>query len=301
VSVNYATANGTAVAPGDYTTTSGTLTFTPGATSRTITVPVIGDNLDEPNETFVVNLSAPVNATTPDTQATGTINDNDAAPSISISDATVTEGDTGTTTVNVTVSLSAPSSQTVTVNIASANGTATDGQDYVGGSGTLTFAPGTTSQVIPGTIVGDLLDEANETILVNLSAPVNATIADTQGVITINDNDPTPTLSINSVSVTEPDSGSVNLVFTVTLSAASGRAVTVNYATANGTATQPSDYTSRSGTLTFNAGVTTMTISVPVIGNTTREANETFTVNLSGAGNATIAVATGTGTILNDD
>ena len=205
--------------------------------------------------------------------------------------------------VSVTVSLSAASAQTVTVNIASANGTATAPQDYVGGAGTLTFAPGTTSQVISGAITGDLLDEANETFFVNLSAPVNATIADAQGVITINDNDPTPTLVINNITITEPDSGgTVNAVFTVTLSAASGRTVSVNYATANGTATTANqDYTAVSGTLNFAPGARTVTITVPVIGNFTRESNETFFVNLSAAVNATIADSQGQGTINNDD
>jgi hypothetical protein len=130
---------------------------------------------------------------------------------------------------------------------------------------------------------------------------VNATIADAQGVLTINDNDPFPNMSINSVSLTEPDSGTVNLNFTVTLSRASGKTVTVNYATANGTATASSDYSTRSGTLTFAPGTATMTIAVPVVGNTTPEPNETFFVNLSGASNATLTVSQGTGTIINDD
>jgi LmbE family N-acetylglucosaminyl deacetylase len=301
VTVNYATANGSATTPQDYSARTGTLAFAAGTASQTVTVPVIGDVLDEANETFVVNLSAATNATIADSQGLGTITDNDAAPTISVTDAVVTEGNTAVN-VSVTVSLSAPSGQTVTVNVATANGTATAPQDYTGGTGTLTFAPGTTSQTLTGPIAGDLLDEATENFFVNLSAPVNATIADAQGVVTINDNDPTPTLVINNVTVTEPDSGSVNAVFTVTLSAASGRTVTVNYATANGSATTANnDYSARNGTLTFNPGVTTLTITVPVNGNTTREANETFLVNLSAAVNAGIADSQGVGTILNDD
>src|SRR5690606_5822117 len=93
----------------------------------------------------------------------------------------------------------------------------------------------------------------------------------------------------------------VNATFTVTLSAASGQTVTVNYATADGTATQPADYTSTSGTLTFTPGSTTQTITVPVIGEAVPEADETFFVNLSGASNATISDNQGVGTIINDD
>ncbi len=110
-----------------------------------------------------------------------------------------------------------------------------------------------------------------------------------------------PTLSINNVSANEGNSGTTAFVFTVTLSAASTSTVTVNYATADGTATAPSDYAATSGTLTFAPGVLTQPISVNVNGDTTVEPNETFFVNLSSPTNATIAGATGTGTIINDD
>jgi uncharacterized membrane protein YciS (DUF1049 family) len=301
VTVNYATANGTAVAPGDYTARSGALTFAAGVTSQSVTVPVVGDTLDEANETFVVNLSGATNATIADSQGTGTITDDDPSPSLAIDNVTVTEGNTGTTNAVFTVTLSAVSGQTVTVNYATANGTAIAPGDYTSSSGTLTFAAGTTTQTISVPVVGDTLDEANETFVVNLSGATNATIADSQGIGTITDNDATPSLVINNVSVTEGNTGTQNAVFTVTLSAASGQTVTVNYATANGTATAGSDYVARSGTLTFIAGTTTQTIPVTINGDTTREANETFFVNLSGASNATIADNQGLGTIVNND
>ena len=146
-----------------------------------------------------------------------------------------------------------------------------------------------------------MLDEANETFNVNLSGAANASIIDSQGVATINDNDPTPSLTINNVSVTEPDSGTVAMVFTVTLSAASGRSVSVSYQTASGTATTILDYTSTSGTLTFSPGQTTRTISVSVRGDNSQESNETLFVNLSSPSNVTIADSQGQGTIVNDD
>src|SRR5690606_23063191 len=120
---------------------------------------------------------------------------------------------------------------------------------------------------------GDTLDEDNETFFVNLTNATNVTIVDGQGVGTITDNDATPSLAINNASVTEGNSGSTNATFTVTLSAASGRVVTVNYTTANGTATAGQDYTAVSGTLTFNPGTTSQTIVVPVLGDTLDEAN----------------------------
>ncbi|HEY0076328.1 MAG TPA: FG-GAP-like repeat-containing protein [Abditibacteriaceae bacterium] len=108
-------------------------------------------------------------------------------------------------------------------------------------------------------------------------------------------------ISINDVTVTEGNSGTQNLAFTVTLSKASAQAITVNYATANGTATQPGDYSSQTGTLSFAAGVTSKTILVPIVADYVVEADETFTVNLSNAVNVAIGDGQGIGTITNDD
>ncbi len=281
VTVRYATANGTAAAGSDYTAVSGTLTFTPGQLTRTIAVPVLGDTVVEPNETFVVNLSDPINATLADGQGTGTILDNDG-PMLSIGNATVTEGNTGTTNAVFTVSLSTASSQTVTVRYATANGTATAGSDYTAVSGTLTFAPGQLTRTIAVPVLGDTVVEPNETFVVNLTSPTNATLSDSQGTGTILNNDG-PVLSIGNATVTEGNTGTTSAVFTVSLSTASSQTVTVRYATANGTATAGSDYTAISGTLTFAPGQLTRTIAVPVLGDTVVEPNETFVVNLSDA------------------
>jgi hypothetical protein len=305
VTVQYATADGTATAGSDYTATSGTLTFAPGETSRTITVGVLGDTAVEGTETFVVNLTSPVNATIADAQGVGTILDNDTAPlpTLSINDVTVTEGNTGSVTAVFTVTLSAASAQQVTVQYATANSTATAGSDYTATSGTLTFTPGQLTRTIAVAVLGDTTFEPDETFLVNLTSPINATIADGQGVGTITNDDapPPPTLSINDVTVTEGNTGSVNAVFTVTLSAASTQQVTVDYATANGTATAGIDYTATSGSLTFAAGQTSRTITVPVLGDTVAESAETFVINLSNPVNAAIADGQGQGTILDND
>ncbi len=226
-----------------------------------------------------------------------------ATPAISINDATVTEGNSGTTNATFTVTLSAPSASTVTVQYNTANGTATAGSDYQAATGTLTFAPNDTSETITVVVNGDTVFESNETFAVNLSNPTNATIADSQGLGTITNDDaqPPPTISINDVTVTEGNSGTTNATFTVTLSAASASTVTVNFATADNTATAGSDYQAASGTLTFTAGQTTKTITVAVNGDTVVEADETFAVNLSNPTNATISDAQGVGTITNDD
>jgi hypothetical protein len=109
------------------------------------------------------------------------------------------------------------------------------------------------------------------------------------------------TLSIDSVSVTEGNAGTVNAVFTVTLSSPVSQPVTVKYSTADGTALAGIDYTSTSGTLTFAPQTTTQSITVPVLGDLLDEPNETFSVALSEPVNATIATGTGTGTINDDD
>ncbi len=301
VTVNFETSNGTATQPADYTPSTGVLTFAPGETTKTITVAVKGDTLDEINEVFNVTLASPTNATIANGTGVGTITDDDASPTLSINDVTVTEGNTGTVNAMFTVSLSAPSSQQVTVNYETANGTAVQPGDYTPSNGTLTFAPGETTKTITVAVKGDTLDEINEVFNVTLASPTNATIADGTGVGTITDDDASPTLSINDVTVTEGNAGTANATFTVTLSAASGQAVTVNYETANGTATQPDDYASSNGTLTFAPGETTKTITVAVKGDTLDEINEVFNVALASPTNATIADGTGVGTITDND
>jgi hypothetical protein len=225
------------------------------------------------------------------------------APTISINNVSKLEGNSGTQQFMFTVSLSAPSTSSVTVQYATADVTATAGSDYVATSGTLTFAPGVTQQTISVTVNGDTLVEPDETFDVNLSAPVNATLAASQGIGTILNDDVAalPSLSINNVSQLEGNSGTSQFVFTVSLSAASTNSITVQFATSDGTATAGSDYTATSGTLTFGAGETQKTIAVSVNGDTTWEPDETFFVNLSNPTNATLGVSQGQGTILNDD
>jgi Zn-dependent metalloprotease len=306
VKVNYATANGTAVAPADYTAKAlTTLTFLPGQTTQTIPVVVRGDALDEVNETFKLVLSSPVNATIAVGTGTATITDNDLPPSIRVNNVAVTEGNAAVVT-NFTVSLSAPSGQVVTVKYATANGTATTPADYGAKAlTTLTFLPGAISKTVAVSVAGDLLDEPSENFKLLLSSPVHATIAVATGICTITDNDAPPSVTITNATVTEPDSGVVIATFTVKLSAASGQTVSIKYATANGTsspATAGTDYTAVPlTTLTFLPGQTTKAVTVQVKGDLIKEMNETFFVNLSGVVNATLADAQGLGTILNDD
>jgi chitinase len=305
VSVSYATANGTAKAGTDFTALTGSLTFAPGQTRKTIAVGVAGDTRVEPTETFGVALSGASGATIARGTGLATITNDDTGPlpTLSIGDASVAEGDSGTRTAAFTVALKPASPSAVTAGYATSDGTARSGLDYVARSGTLTFAPGDTRRTIAVPVTGDATAEPDETFTVSLSGAAGATIADGTGLGTIINDDapPLPALSIDDVTRPEGDSGTTVARFAVTLSTPGRQAVTVAYATADGTATAGSDYVARSGNLTFAPGETRQTIDVVLDGDRTPEPTETFTVSLSDAAGATIARGTGQGTIGNDD
>ena len=185
-------------------------------------------------------------------------------PTISISDVTVAEQ--GATTLAVfNVTLTNPSGLLVNVSFATAAGAATYPSDFQGIAGGVTFFTGETVKTISVPIHGDALPEPTETFVVNLSDADNATITDAQGVATITDND-VSRLVIQDASLAEGRIGSTHAHFIVTLAPAHYATVTVHFATADGTAVAPEDYSSLSGTLTFAPGQTIQTISVPVHG-----------------------------------
>ena len=222
------------------------------------------------------------------------------APSVSINNVSLAEGNTGSTNANFSVSLSAAYSQPITVHYSTADGTATAGSDYTAASGDITFAPGETSKTISIAVLGDRVAEPNESFSVNLSTN-DAFIQNGQGIGTILDDE--PRISISDVSKKEGNSGTTQFIFTVTLSSAYDQAVTVNYATADGSATVADhDYQAKSGTITFAAGQTTQTITILVNGDKKKESNEWFAVNLSNASsNALLSDSQGIGWILDDD
>jgi len=215
---------------------------------------------------------------------------------------TVTEGNTGTAAATFTVTLSAASTDPITVAYATGDGTATAGSDYQAASGTLTFAPGETSKTVAVTVNGDRIAEPNEVFFVNLSSPTNASVADGQGAGTIADDE--PRISISDVTKAEGKKGQTTLfTFTVTLSAPYDQAVTMSFKTTDGTAkTSDQDYVAQTGTLTFAPGETTKTVTILVNGDSRKEANETFYLDLFGnSGNSLFTKSRGIGTILNDD
>ncbi len=263
-----------------------------------------GDVTTEPNETFFVNLFNPGNASISDPQGLGTITNDDANPSITINDPSVLEGNASTSSMIFVITLSNPTSVTLSVPFSLADGTATVGSDYQTNSGSFTVFPGaTTAQLFIG-IIGDTNVEPDETFFVNLGATAGATIADSQGVGTIINDDglALPGISINNVTLAEGNSGTTNANFTVQLTATSASTITVNYATADNSATTANnDYVAKSGTVTFTPGQTSQPVAIVVNGDTTFEPNETFFVNLNTPVNGTIIKPQGTGTITNDD
>jgi len=190
-------------------------------------------------------------------------------------DASMIEGNSGTFPVAVTVTLSGAHSNGVTVNYSTANGTATAGSDYKAVSGTLTFGKNETSKTILVPVIGDRLTEPDETFFVNLQNAKGATIANGTSVVTIQDDE----ALINIMDVY--NQGHASFTFTVSLYTVYGQAVTVHFATADGTMIAGVDYVATSGTLTFAPGVTTQTITIDVLNPTSTDTY--FEIHLSGA------------------
>jgi len=198
VTVDYAVAGETAVAGSDFTATSGQLNFTPGSLHQTISVAILEDTVVEADESLVVTLNNPANATIADGAGTGTITDNDAPQYLRIGRLLVDEGGVNAA---ISVTLSAPGLLPVTVDFSSSDGTALAGADYVAASGTLSFAPGELSRVINVEILEDGINEGTESFSITLSNASGAAIAGAQGAVDILDNDapaglPEPNLTL---------------------------------------------------------------------------------------------------------
>jgi len=298
--------SGTATLNDDYTRSGAQISIPALSLTGTATVSAVQDAIDEADETVVVDIDAvSAGATENGTQqATVTITDDDATPTVSLSVLPATLAEDGSDSpATITAALSGQSAQAITVDLAF-SGSATLTDDYTRSGTQITIPALSLSGTATVSAVQDAIDEADETVVVDIDVvSAGATENGTQQVtITILDDDNAPSLTIDDVTLAEGDAGTTNFGFTVTLSAPSGQTVTVDFATADGSAVAPGDYTAIPTTqLTFLPGVTTQPVDVLVGGDTDSEPDQTFTVNLTNAVNATIATATGTGTILNDD
>jgi len=303
-SVDY-TITGTATGGGtDFTLTSGTVTFAPGATTQQLVVGEVNDALDEDDESIVVTLTNPTNVIIGASGTrTHTIADNDLPPTVTYT-TTSSSSSEATATFSLNVTLSAPSGRTVTVPFSRTGGTANAPADYsYATSSALMFPAGTTAQTITVSVVDDNLDEDSETVDTTLGTPTNGTLTGSPTrTLTITDNDPRPTASFN-IATSSRTEGNVTTTLTVALSTASGRTVTVPFSATGGTAISPDDYSyGTSSPLTFAAGTTSRTIDVDLVEDVLIEGPETLDTTLGTPTNADLgAIITRTLTITDND
>ncbi|HEX3004001.1 MAG TPA: PxKF domain-containing protein, partial [Angustibacter sp.] len=208
--------------------------------------------------------------------------------SASAADATIGEGTGGT--VRVSLSEAAPTDVQV------------DWALQGGGSGTATVRQGETFVDVPVSVPDDAVDEPDQTVAFTLTGVSDGVrVARATASVTVQDDDAAPTVSIAGASVDEGDTSLTDVPLDVTLSAPSGRDVTVDYATADGTATAPSDYDQQAGTLVIPAGETHATVHLAVRGDTTVEPHEELAVSLTGADGASLGDAAATVRIRDDE
>ena len=313
VTVDYATqdlsktTDRVAKAGSDYTAVDSTLTFAVGDTSKTVSVALTADAVNDDGEEFQLVLSNPSGAWLEPVRGEllgyddaavgrGTIRESNGATSkLSVHDDGATEGRDGA--LRFPVVLSPASTGEVTVGYATSDDSAVAGEDYDETSGTLTFAMGNTLMFVEVPIIDDPVPDSGETLTLTLSSPSTGATLDpdhTTATGTIFNSEAT-VLSVADAEAAEADGA---LAFEVTLNQAEESEVTVDYATADGTATDGEDYTGTSGTLIFAAGETSQTVPVPVATDEAEEGDETLTLVLTNPSGAGIAAAAATGTIL---
>jgi hypothetical protein len=297
VSVKYVTRAASAERGRDFQPAAGVLNFAPGVTSQTVTVQVDGDTTDEFDEVFTLNLFDPSNALIADRQGSVVITDNDAPPSLSAGNISIFEGQ-GAGFAALPVTLSQPSGKLVTVNYATTDGTATAGADYVGGSGTLSIPTGVSVGVINVQVVGDSVDEPDETFAVNLSGPSNASVAAAQGVVTLV-NDDASSLQFGGAQFSAAEGSPVDVL--VTRTGDTSREAFVNYATTDVTANSRQDYTTAVGRLRFAPGETQKIFRVLTNDDRFDDDNESFTVTLSAPVGAVLGAQTSTAVNITDN
>ncbi|MBP9887526.1 MAG: Ig-like domain-containing protein [Leptospiraceae bacterium] len=277
----------------DYSITASPLTIAVGSTTATITINLINDSIDEPDETIVIDIGNPTNATALGTIShTATITDDDATPTVSFTAASQSSSENGGT-MTVTAQLSAASGFVVSVPFTiNATSTATGGgTDYSITASPLSIPAGSTTTTITITPTNETLYEADETVIIDLGIPTNATLSGTTThTATITNDDPLPTISFTSGTTISATENVGNYSLSVTLSAVSALAASVTLNTSNGTASSGSDYTAQTAqTITIPVGSTAATFNIPITDDTVYEGNETFTITLSTPVNSSIS------------
>ena len=298
VTVDYATSDGTADAGDDYTAKSGTLSFSAGTTSKTISVSIENDVENEADETFTVTLSNASGADLGTSTATGTIRNRRVEPLTASFSGMPTEHDGSSFTFELEFS------ENVEAGFRKIRDRA-----FTLDEADITRAqrknPQSADKNKAWTITVE--PDGNETLSITL--PTTTSCSSNRGICTGDERKLSHSTSATvegpvgiSVGDVEVEEGaSVVLAFQVALTRAASNALTVDYATSDGTATAGADYTSTSGTLTIGAGSSSGTVEVPVIDDEHNEGSETFTLTLSNASSGTLTDASATGTITNHD
>ncbi len=292
VSVHY-TVTGTATQGTDFTALSGKLTITSGSSSGTISIPVTNDTTDEANETVILTIYSPTGATLGATTAhTYTINDDDSGPTVQFA-ATTSYDSEGKTIALIPVSLSEASTNNVTVSY-EVTGTATgSGTDYTLADGNITIEAGKTTKNISIAVIDDALIESDETVVITLMAPSNASLgANTVHAYTLKDNDGTPTVAfVLTNSEVSETAGSKSIGVQLSRNPAGGQSVDVTYTISGGTAVSGVNYTLlASGTVPLPN--TTVVNITPTIITDSDAINQTLIITLSSPTNANLGVNT---------
>jgi hypothetical protein len=292
VTVNYATADGSATTPSDYTSTSGTLIFNDGETSKSISIPIIDDNVPEGSQAFTISLSNPTGGAVLGNifKTQLSIQDNDY-PTVSIDDVTQAEGNSGTTAFTFTITSSDVMPNDVSAAYATADGTALAGSDYQTTSGTITIPAGQKTATVTILVKGDTTAEADKTFFVNLSNPGNAVVGKAKGTGTIlnDDGQVQATFEFSQINYDTPEDLGA-LTVTVTRGGDVSSASSVDYTTKDGSATQKADFEYAAGTLAFAPGETSKTIQLLINEDMHTEGNEGFSIALSNPAGAVLGL-----------
>ena len=310
ITVDYATSDITAEAGDDYTETSGTLTFAPGEQTKHLSIPITDDAIYETTERFSVTLSNPTGATLDASpEARVNILDDESPPTASIADITIGEGaGSMTLTLNLSHESSRPTGYFTTT--ADIGGTATRGTDYAnflsGGEARITVPAGDVQARLDIAINNDTAAESSETITIHWandrsSGNGDATPASLDFTGTITDNDSGVQMTIQDAWVDESDS---EIAFRINFSETTTENVTFDYSTSIGASdtAEDTDFVAESNiTETIQAGADLAAILITLHDDNVYEGDETFTVTISNPVNASIAVATATGTIIDDE
>ncbi len=273
--VDWATQNGTGNAAAassgpdqDYIPSSGTLLFNANQTTASFQVPIKADALFTSNRYFLVNLSNSGGILIDRAQGKGTIISNINLPALTVGNAYGLKGTgTGNTTLNFPVFLNQPAPANVSVDYSFSNGTASNGTDYLGNSGiaTLTIPQGTTTGTISVTVRSNQINTGNLNFFLNLTNPVNASITRSQAVGVIVD-DNSLAASVGDLTVQQPTSGPQTAYVTFYLNGATSNPVTINYATANGSARSGTDFTAvTNGSVTIPVGSQSVTAPITIL------------------------------------